>query len=169
MKNKVLILNPSLAVEITYFAVLLFIASFAPLLGNQLLTGSLVNAALFFAAYYLGFQAAVLISLIPSIIALSIGLLPAVLAPMVPFIMVGNIILVTTFHCLKERIWIAAFLASLLKFAFLFTASFVVAEIISKEEIVSRVLTMMSWPQLFTALAGALFLIGYHFISSSRR
>ena len=56
-----------------------------------------MNAVLIIAAVLLSPFEAVLIGLVPSAVALSSGLLPLALAPMVPFIMIGNAILVGVF------------------------------------------------------------------------
>ncbi|HCP60545.1 MAG TPA: iron hydrogenase, partial [Dehalococcoidia bacterium] len=72
------------------FVVLLGIATVAPLSGSQFITGPIVNATLLIAVALLGMRDGILIGLIPSTIALATGLLPAVLAPMIPFIIVGN-------------------------------------------------------------------------------
>ncbi|TSD05139.1 MAG: [Fe] hydrogenase subunit HymD [Parcubacteria group bacterium Athens0714_12] len=100
---------------------------------------------------------AILIGLIPSLIALSTGLLPPVLAPMIPFIMAGNTILILTFSYLKEKnFWLGVISASFLKFIFLFSASSIVINLLLKKEIAAKVALMMSWPQLLTALSGGL-------------
>jgi hypothetical protein len=102
------------------------------------------------------------------LIALSSGLLPAVLAPMVPFIMVGNSILILVFSNLREKnYWMSAILASFLKFLFLFLSSSIVINLLLKKEIATTVALMMSWPQLFTAIAGSL--IAYFFLKGVKK
>lgn len=142
---------------LTRFAVLVGVATTAPLLHQQALTGPIVNATLFAAAMFLDTQSAVLVGLIPSLIALSTGLLPPVLAPMVPFIMVGNTVLITTFNLLKEKnYWLGVVTASIVKFLFLYSTSTLATSLLLKKEIAAQVAIMLSWPQLFTALAGGL-------------
>jgi uncharacterized membrane protein len=95
----------------------------------------------------LGPQNAILVGLIPSVVALSTGLLPAVLAPIIPFIMISNTILILTFAYLRRKnFWLGVTAASVLKFVFLFSMSAMVMD--------SKMASMMSWPQLLTALAG---------------
>ncbi len=138
------------------FTVLIGIATLAPLLGNQFITGPLVNATLFLSVLLIGIKGAVMLAVVPSLIALSTGLLPAILAPIIPFIMTGNIFLVMVFDKLKNSYWIAIISASLIKFIFLFATSSIVANIILKDDIAVKAAAMMSWPQLATALAGGL-------------
>ncbi len=146
------------AIKLTIFAGLMFIASFVPaILHVQIITGPIVNATLFISVVFLGVEAAILIGLIPSVIALSFGLLPTVLAPMVPFIMISNALLIVIFGFFQKRnYWIAVVLASLIKFIFLFSTSSVVIGLLLKKEVATKVAAMMSWPQLFTALMGGI-------------
>jgi hypothetical protein len=114
-----------------------------------------VNATLFAAVILLGAQSSLLVGLIPSVIALSVGTLPPVLAPMVPYIMVSNAILMLTFDNLRAKnYWLAVGCASLLKFLFLVATSSIVTRLLFKSELAGSVALMMSWPQLLTALAG---------------
>ena len=96
-----------------------------------------------------------LVGLLPSLVALASGLLPASLAPMVPFIMVGNAILILTFNFFKKRnFWLSVGIASFLKFLFLFSTSSIVINLLLEKEVAQRAALMMSWPQLVTALVG---------------
>ena len=127
------------------------------LIKEQMITGPIVNACLFIGAAILGPGNAVFVGLMPSLIALSIGLLPAALALMIPFIMTSNAILILIFSCMKEKnYWLGVVLASITKFAFLFSTSFIVKSLIAKKEIAVKASSMMSWPQLATALLGGI-------------
>jgi hypothetical protein len=145
------------------FIVLLGIASAAPLIGHQqFITGPIVNATLLIATVLLGLRGGILIGLIPSTIALSVGLLPPVLAPMIPFIILGNAILVVTFGYLRDKnYWLALVSGSILKFAFLFGTSGMVINLLLDQKVASNVAMMMSWPQLATALMGGLIAYGF--------
>jgi len=134
---------------------LLSVAVIVPLFHQQMITGPVVNATLFVATAVLGVSGGILVGLIPGVIALSVGLLPPVLAPMIPFIMISNTILVLTFHFLKDKnYWWGIIMASVLKFVFLYGTSSVVISLLLKKEVAEQVSLMMSWPQLLTALAG---------------
>jgi len=154
---KALTIKKEKVVALVQFAGLMGIAIAAPLFHNQPITGPIVNAVLFISVVLLGTQGAILIGLIPSLIALSSGFLPPILAPMIPFIMIGNTILIMVFGYLKERnYWLGAISASVLKFLFLFGTSSIVINLLLKKEVAPKVAMIMSWPQLSTALAGAL-------------
>ena len=164
-KTKILALKGEKAFLLIQFIALVGIATVAPLLNQQAITGPIVNATLFISVILLGVQNAILVSLIPSLIALSVGLLPSFLAPMIPFIMVGNIVLIMVFDYLKNKsFWLRMILASVSKFIFLLSTSSLVISLISKEEIISKVSIMMGWSQLLTALAGGF--IAYIFLNS---
>ena len=150
------------------FVVLLGIASAAPLIRNQFITGPIVNATLLIAVALLGMRDGLLIGLIPSSIALAVGLLPPVLAPMIPFIIVGNAILVVTFGYLRSKnYWLGLVSGSVLKFAFLFGTSSIVINLLLNQKVATSVAVMMSWPQLVTALAGGL--LAYGFLQGTKR
>jgi len=156
-QSKTLTIKKEIIFEIAKFTALVSVASFAPFLKNQAVTGSIVNATLFVAVMVLGSQNAILVGLVPSLVALSLGLLPSILAPAVPFIMVSNAILILSFNYLQNKnFWLGIFSASILKFLFLFSTSTVVINLLLKKEIAKSIVVMLSWPQLATALAGGL-------------
>lgn len=156
-KIKILIIENKAIFTLVKIFLLVSAATLAPLFNQQFIAGPMVNAALFISVFLLDKHNAILIGLIPSLIALSTGLLPPVLAPMIPFIMAGNTILILTFSYLKEKnFWLGVISASFLKFIFLFSASSIVINLLLKKEIAAKVALMMSWPQLLTALSGGL-------------
>lgn len=150
------------------FVGLLSIATVAPLFHQQWLTGPIVNAMFLIAVVLLGSQNAILLALLPSTIALGVGLLPAVLAPMIPFIIISNVILILGFYYLREKnFWLGVAVGSVLKFAFLWSTSFVVVNLLLKKELAVSVSAMMSWPQLATALIGGL--LAYIFLKQIKK
>jgi len=152
---KVLAINREKIINLSIFLVLIGIASVVPLFHQQIITGPIVNATLFVSTILLGSQTGIVIGLIPSVVALSAGLLPSILAPMIPFIMIGNTILILTFDALKNKnYWLRVTISSFLKFIFLYTTSSVVINLLLKKDIAQQVVIMMSWPQLVTAIAG---------------
>ena len=164
----------SLAIEIEAFftltkAILLIgIVTFAPLLGQQAITGPIVNATLFISTILIDIKYAIFVGLIPSGIALSVGLLPLTLAPMIPFIMVANAILIVAFEGLRRKnYWLAVFSASTIKFLFLKITSFKVIDLVLKKEVASKAALMMSWPQFVTAIAGGI--LAYLFLKGAKK
>jgi len=165
--EKVAILNikKEKIIYVAEFAMLIGVALLAPLSHSQAITGSIVNATIFTAVLLLGSRNAILVALIPSLVALFSGTLPSILAPMVPFIMTGNIILIFVFGLFKKKnYWIAVAFSSILKFLFLFLTSKLVINLFLAKDIAPKIATMMSFPQLFTALAGGA--IAYLFLKS---
>jgi len=163
-KTKILAIKKEELYTMSQFIALTGIVTVAPLLGHQIITGSIVNAALFISVILLGIRGAVLIALVPSLIAFTVGLLPSVLVPIIPFIIIGNIILISIFAFLRQKnYWLAIISASFIKFIFLFSISSVVVNLLFQKEIAQSISIMMSWPQLLTALIGGL--IAYLFLN----
>ena len=155
--EKVLIMDRERLISVTKFIALIGIATLVPLFHQQMITGPIVNATLFVSAIIFGRQMGIFVGLIPSVIALSVGLLSPVLAPMIPYIMISNAILILTFNFLRNKnFWLAVGVASFMKFLFLFSTSSLVVNLLLKKEIADSVIMMMSWPQLSTALAGGI-------------
>jgi hypothetical protein len=149
----------------TLFASFVGIASLAPILKQQLITGSIVNALLLISLVLLGRTAAILIGFLPSVISLSLGFLPLVFAPFLPFIIGGNIILVLVFEFLrKKNYWLTMVSAGFSKFIFLAVSSSIVLNFFIKSPTAKQLALMMSWPQLITALCGGI--LAYLFIKN---
>jgi hypothetical protein len=145
--------------SVAYFITLGGIATFLPfIVHHQWTTGPIINAVLILSVYLLGIRSAVFIALFPSLMALSGGLLPAVLAPVVPFIMIGNIILIFLIDAGRRYIGFSAglFLGSLFKFLFLYSSVAWIENLLLKSEFASKVALMMSWPQFATAIIGGI-------------
>jgi hypothetical protein len=155
METKILALSKE-RLAFFQFSILLGLSIILPLFHSQYAAGPLVNAVLFLSAVLTGSIGAMFIAIVPSVIALSTGLLPIVLAPAVPFIMLGNAILIAVFVLLqKKSFWLAAVAASFAKFIFLFGSSQLVIGLIAKKQAAAAAASMLSYPQLITALAGA--------------
>ena len=149
---------PRTAASTTY-AGLLAVAALTPVLGlPQLVTGSLVNASMLTATVLLGPRAAVSIAVLPSLFALAFGQLPAPLAPLVPVIILGNVVLITVFdRLLPHGWWRAALVAAVAKYCLLLgtTGLLVITTGLLPAATVPVALSMMGWAQLLTALSGA--------------
>ncbi len=166
--TKTLALKKGELFTLVQFVSLLTVATLAPFFLQQAVVGPMVNAALFISVVLLGARNAVLIGILPSLVALSTGLLPPVLAPMIPFIMTGNILLVMVFSSLrKKNYWLGIITASFVKFVFLFGASSIVIDLLLNKSVAPKVAMIMSYPQLFTALSGGL--IAFLFLRSIKK
>ncbi len=154
VRDKELIKTPSKSTTALLLAIVL--ATLLPLLQMQFLVGPMVNAILFIVTVLLGPKKAYWVALIPSPIALAVGQLPFILLPMLPFIMLGNCLMVFVFSkFFKKNYWSGVALGSGAKFLLLFGVSqLFIATTVIKSGFASSVALMMSWPQLVTALAG---------------
>ena len=148
--------------SIAQFAGLASMAIFLPyLIHIQWITGPIVNAILILTLLMFGFRNAIAIAVVPSLMALSGGLLPAILAPVVPFIMIGNMILIlcvdwfyNNFEDKTKGYWTGVLVGAALKFLFLFASVNIISGLLIKQELAIKVVQMMSWPQLYTAVIG---------------
>jgi hypothetical protein len=150
--------------NLTQFITLSGIASILPFFIHlQWITGPIVNAILILALLLIGIRSALLLCVIPSLMALSGGLLPFVLAPVIPFIAIGNVIFVLTiyyfyynFNNEKKGYWFGVIFGAVLKFVFLYLSVNLISNILIKQELILKVAQMMSWPQFFTAMTGGM-------------
>jgi len=149
---------------VTQFIVLASTATMLPFFVHaQWLTGSLINAILILTLFMVGIRGAFFVCLIPSIMALSGGLLPAVLAPVVPFIMMSNVLYVLSidwiFKVGKESewgYWLGITIASAIKFLFLFLSVGLISDLLQKSELSTKIAQILTWPQLYTAFIGGM-------------
>ena len=148
-------IDTNLITSIQRITLLIIFAVSIPAIAHiQWITGPLVNALLFLAVIYCGLSGAILVGIIPSVIALSVGLLPVPLAPAVPYIMVSNAIMVIIFAAFrKQSYWLGVGFGALLKFGFLFMITSTIVKLASPQ-IAPKIAAMLSWPQLATALIG---------------
>ncbi|MEA1962611.1 MAG: hypothetical protein U9M94_00020 [Patescibacteria group bacterium] len=162
-------------VSLVNFLVLASIAVFIPFFIHvQWLTGSIVNAVLIIALFMVGIRSALVLCLMPSLMALAGGLIPPILAPIIPFIMMANVILVLTvdrfYYYFKNDLkgyWAGLAIGAILKFLFLYFSLSVISKLLIKQELMAKVAQMMSWPQLATAITGGF--IAWVFLKKIKR
>lgn len=150
------------ASAVAQFLALAGIATIVPFFFHiQWATGPMVNAILIIALFILGIRSAFLLCLIPSLMALAGGLLPPVLAPIVPFIMISNVLFVFAVDYFYRNhqnaikgFWIGLAAGASLKYLFLYFNTQLMASLLLKQELAAKVAMLMSWSQLATALAG---------------
>jgi hypothetical protein len=149
---------------LTQFLALAGIATFLPFIIHlQWLTGPIVNAILIITLFLIGIRSALFLCVIPSLMALSGGLLPAVLAPILPFIMIGNMLMVLSVDWLytnikndKKGYWLGVVTGAGLKFVWLLFSLNIVKNLLIKQELAIKVAQIFSWPQFATAITGGL-------------
>jgi len=138
-------------VKSAIFIVFLVISLLAPFLKQQFITGPIVNAILFLSTAILGIGAGVLIGFLPSMVSAFTGLLPLPLLPMIPYIIMGNAVLVLIFGALKKKSFgLGVILAGFVKFLLLYSISSLFLSL------PKPIIAMMAWPQLITALMGGI-------------
>lgn len=150
--------------ELTKFIALAGMAVVLPFFIHiQWLTGPIVNAILVICLFLIGIRSALILCVVPSLMALAGGLLPAVLAPVVPFIMISNMIFILTIEYIYSRsinankgYWLGLVVGAFLKFIFLFFSVNFISKLLIKQELIAKVAQMMSWPQFATAVIGGM-------------
>ncbi len=150
------------ATALAQFLVLAGVATVVPFFIHiQWITGPMVNALLIIALLLIGVRSALLLCLIPSLMALAGGLLPSALAPVVPFIMISNALFVLVieyfYKSAKNQItgyWFGVVMGAGVKYLFLYFNTNLIIGLIMKKELAGKVAIMMSWSQLATAIAG---------------
>lgn len=136
----------------------------------QPITGPLVNALLFISTHLLGLVSGLALGTLTPAVAVIRGQLPPPLAPMIPFIVVGNSLLVTVYYMISQKmkfiiqnnkppskrieIYIAMICAATIKYMLLSLAIKAVLPIIISKELPDKLVLAMTTPQLFTALIG---------------
>ncbi|MFZ3057783.1 MAG: hypothetical protein WA092_01925 [Minisyncoccales bacterium] len=153
--EQVLSIDKKIVLSLAQFIVLLLVVCLAPIANNQIITGTIVNASLLIGVVLLGMRGAILLCFLPSLISLMTGSLAMVMAPMVPFIIIGNVSLVYIFNLLrKKNFFLGLIPAALIKFSFLFLVSNFLISFFIKQPVADKIAVMMSYPQLITALLG---------------
>jgi hypothetical protein len=123
----------------------------------QPVTGPLINTVLYIAVLLVNGWSGAMIGIFTPVIAFLRGILPPPLAPMIPFIALGNAVLALFFGMLmKKNKILSIIIASVAKY---FILSMAVGFIVS---VPGKIAQMMGLPQLFTALiGGGIALIAY--------
>jgi hypothetical protein len=147
---------------LTRFLVLAGAAIFLPFFIHlPWITGPVINAIFILVLLLCGRSSAFLVAFLPSLMALSGGLLPLVLAPTIPFIIISNFIFVFTIDWFYRRsksdfkgYGLGVFAGASLKFVFLFFSVNLLATYFITAPIMPLVVKMLGLSQLITALAG---------------
>ncbi|MBN1572813.1 MAG: ECF transporter S component [Deltaproteobacteria bacterium] len=119
---------------------------------NMFIVGTLVNACLLISVEYAGIKGASVIAFVTPFTAVLTG--APVPIPFLPFIGIGNFILVLVFYLLKRRIY-GIGVGAILKFSFLFASVAIFLKMTSlPAKLVGALYFAFSWPQIVTALLG---------------
>ena len=158
IQESVLTFSRAKMYEWAIFAV--FISSIPLVLHQQWITGPIVNAILVAATFRLGAGKALTLAILPSAAALAAGTLPFVLAPTLPVIILGNMLLIAGVHVLQTKPILGVILGAGVKFIWLTIASQWILQFFLPEKFLGNIATMLSWPQLATALLGGAIALG---------
>lgn len=160
IREKVMVLaisKESASAYLMKFTALLGISVISPFLHFQAVTGTVVNAVLIITAVILGKREAVTIGIFPSLISIVAGFLSPVAIPLIPFIVIGNALMIFLFSFLyKESYWKGMISGSLLKFSFLYLSGVFLLDFFKGNNFDNIVSAMFSWQQLLTALSGGI-------------
>lgn len=128
----------------------------------QPIVGPLVNLVLLLSAGLIGTLSGIIIGCFTPLIAFLVGIMK--LPPLLPAIIIGNVIFVALFNFVKNKIskngeYIGLVIAALGKFAFLaFSVRYIANAFLTKlpAKQLSVIIGTFSLPQLYTALAGGI-------------
>jgi riboflavin transporter len=137
-------------------------ATFLPFVIHiQWVTGPLVNALLILILFIVGLRSALVMCFVPSLMALAGGLLPFALAPVIPFIMLGNVVFILAvdyfYKSAKKEIngfWIGVAIGAALKYLFIWFNANLMVTYFMHNELGVAMARLVSWPQFATAVAG---------------
>jgi hypothetical protein len=159
--------------KLTQTSILLAIALVFQMVGsrfpgiNQYIVGSMINAVLLLTTYICGTFYGAAIAVLTLWTALLAGQLKPALAPFIPFIMLGNLILVLCFGvlCGKGNLgkYIGVIMAAAAKFIFLYLSAvklIFVFKLSIPAPAVKALSVSMGITQLFTALIGGILALG---------
>lgn len=162
MKNKNVTYLVQSSVLLAMAIVFQFIGSKIPEI-NQLLVGSVVNAVLLIATYACGTFYGAAVGVLTPLTALLVGQLKPALAPFIPFIMIGNAILVVCFGILHKKgnlgKYFGIIVGALLKFVFLYLSATKLIHLFKMNfpaKIAKALSVSMGAAQLITALIGGI-------------
>ena len=133
-----------------------FLGRFIPY--NNFIVGPVVNAVLIIATAIAGIWSGTAIAVIAPLVSAFTN--KAAIAPLIlgfsPFIILGNFILVVSFHILRKKSKVAGIaVGAVLKFGFLYAAISIFTSVVKMQPKVAATLTnLFSFPQLMTALVG---------------
>lgn len=155
--------------KLTRLAVLLAFTAVIQMIGlPQPVTGPLINAILIVSLFLTGVPSACTIGVFTPLTALIRGHLPPVLAAMVPFIAVANVIYILLFYflirglpreenyLLRPRPVLGVLAASTAKYLMLTLTVQKILPIVMGQAVPEKVMTLMMFPQLLTALSGGM-------------
>ncbi|MCY6370058.1 ECF transporter S component [Clostridium ganghwense] len=135
-------------------------------LKHTVVVGPVVNAVLLLTTFICGTVWGIYVGLLTPLLAFATGTLNAALGPFVPFIMIGNAILVFFFGIFKGKEkfgkYLGLVIGSLLKYLFLYVSATKLVSLFKlgiPAKLVKQLAIIMGIPQFYHALIGGAFAI----------
>lgn len=120
-------------------------------------TGVAVNAVFVFLIHYMGMPAALIVGLLSPVGGLISGHLPAILYPVLPAIIAGNLVFIAFYGMSKERFWlIRYFLPSAAKGGLIYWLGSAIIAWLDIADKAQWLITPILGLQFFTAFVGIL-------------
>lgn len=134
---------------------------------GQIIVGPMVNFVLIASTLTVGILSGVVIGCFTPLIAILVGVIPPFLVPQIPFIIIGNSVLVILFGITKNHIkkggqYLGLALGSLLKFGVLAGSIRLIINFYSHSipaKAIPAIVTTFSIPQLYNAIIGGILAI----------
>ena len=159
---------------ITRLVILISLTLIIEMIGlPQPVTGPLVNMMLILTSLVLNIMGGAFLGCITPLAAVLRGQLPPFLLPMVPFILIGNVLLVVIFGFVKSLLkhqklthpnpfysianWTGLIIGAFIKFFWLYFSATIILPLLLHKELPPEAIALMAAPQLFTALIGGAF------------
>ncbi len=121
----------------------------------NLLTGMIVNSILVFVSVFSGIKSAVLLCFLSPFCGFLTGHVPVLMSPVLPMIVIGNIILVLLLFKLREKAMITRLLIpALTKAVIIGAGGFILVNVFLPDEIGNFLLFSVLGIQFFTAVPG---------------
>lgn len=139
------------------------IGSKLPPVVSQIVTGTIVNTVLLMTAYICGISYGIGVGVLTPVFAFILGQLAAPMGPFVPFIIIGNAIIVIIFGLFKSKgswgKYVGIVLGAFFKFAFLFLSAVKIVKLLGlpfPAKVAANLAKAMGPLQLITALLGGI-------------
>ncbi|MBN2412284.1 ECF transporter S component [candidate division KSB1 bacterium] len=159
---------------ITRLVILISLTLIIEMIGlPQPVTGPLVNMMLILTSLLLNITGGVIMGCITPLAAVIRGQLPPFLLPMVPFVVIGNVLLVVAFGFFKNILkyqklthtnpfysvadWTGLICGAFIKFIWLYFSATIILPVMLHKNLPGEAIALMTTPQLVTALTGGAF------------
>ena len=121
------------------------------------ITGIIVNAILVFILLFVGIRSALILSLLTPLCGFITGHVNALIYPVVPTIILGNVLFISIIYKLKEKsLWLQILIPSLVKALIIGIGGYVLVRLFIPNKIENFVLFSVLGIQFFTAVPGVL-------------